>query len=364
MPPCLMVVLATRDAELERAVLAAGAAVGRAVEVVDEVGSLATAWGEATSLLVGWDLAAAVVDRALPRRSGIYVVGPEDARQQACGWSMPLGAAVLLLPEGARWLSSVITGAASTEAAPVVIVGVLGGSGGVGASTLAAGLALAAARSRRKAALVDVDPTGGGADLLFGAEDVPGWRWARLRTARGQIGDLTGKLPAVDGVDLVSMSRVGDTDVGRDAVASVVSSLERTHEVVVLDIGRGLAAAALEGVRLADRLVLACAQEVRSVAAARAVLATVKTGATAGAVVRLRPGAVVAPGAVADALGLPLWGTMPDDRALAVAADRGVPSGAQARRWEGACDRVLAHLAPSAPSGSHRARRALGWWRR
>jgi hypothetical protein len=157
---------------------------------------------------------------------------------------MPLGAAVLVLPDGARWLSSIISGAHSSDAGRVLVCGVVGGSGGVGASTLAAGVASAAARRRRSVALVDVDVAGGGLDLLLRAEEVPGWRWSRLRTARGQIGDLRGKVPSIDGIDLISMGRVGESDVGRDAVTAVIASLGRTHEIVVLDIGRDLGAVA------------------------------------------------------------------------------------------------------------------------
>lgn len=357
------VVLATRDPELERTVLAAGAAVGRLVEVVAEIEPLASVWSDATSVLVGCDVAPDVADRALPRRPGVFILGDESVRSQACAWSMPLGAAVLLLPEASRWLSSVISGVVSVEADPVVVVAVLGGSGGVGASTLAVGLAVAAARSRRRAALVDVDVVGGGADLMFGAEDLPGWRWSRLRTARGQIGDLRGKVPAVDGVEIVSMARSGETDPGRDAVNAVVTSLKRTHEVIVVDIGRSLGAAASEAVRLTDRLVVMCGQDVRSVASARMVLAGAGSGGTAGSVVRLRPGATLSPGAVADALGLPLWGTAPHDPALARAADRGVPPGTQAKSWYAACGGVLGHVAP-APAGAATAGKRRSWWAR
>jgi len=355
------VVLLTRDVELERTVLAAGAAVGRVVDVVGASNLVGHAWGDAGSLLVGCDLAAEVIDLALPRRPGVFVLGTATDRAAACDWSMPLGAAVLLLPEGSRWLSSVISGAVTPEADPVVVIGVLGGSGGVGASTHAVGLALSAVRMKRRVALVDVDISGGGIDLLLGAEDLPGWRWSRLRTARGQIGDLRGKVPAVDGVDLVTMSRGEQTDVGRDALAAVVSSLSRTHEVVVLDIGRGLGAGALEAVRVSDRLVLACGQDVRSVASSRTLLATAAASGVTGAVVRQRAGASVSPGAVADSLGLPLWGVLPHDPALASAADRGVSPGS--KRWTAACDDVLAKLAPGPGAVPGRARRGKRWWR-
>ena len=43
--------------------------------------------------------------------------------------------------------------------------------------------------------LIDADPRSGGLDLLLGAERTAGWRWPRLATARGHLGDLTGQLP-------------------------------------------------------------------------------------------------------------------------------------------------------------------------
>jgi secretion/DNA translocation related CpaE-like protein len=349
------VVLVTRDDELERTVLAAGAAVGRLVEPI-AVESVSSAWADAGSVLIGCDLAGEVADRALPRRTGVYVVAPEAARADACGWSMPLGAAVLVLPDGARWLSSIISGAHSSDAGRVLVCGVVGGSGGVGASTLAAGVASAAARRRRSVALVDVDVAGGGLDLLLRAEEVPGWRWSRLRTARGQIGDLRGKVPSIDGIDLISMGRVGESDVGRDAVTAVIASLGRTHEIVVLDIGRDLGAAAAEAVRLCDRLIVMCGQDVRSVAAARMVREATGAAGVPGAVVRLGPAPAVSPSAVADALGLHLWGVVPHDRALVGAGDRGLPSARTAKRWAAACDGVLDHLTaePAVPAPKRR----------
>src|SRR5579875_2141374 len=63
------------------------------------------------------------------------------------------------------------------------VVAVLGGSGGVGASTFAAALATAAGR----AVLVDCDPLGGGIDVLLGVEAVPGARWSGLRVNGGRL---------------------------------------------------------------------------------------------------------------------------------------------------------------------------------
>src|SRR3954469_13289994 len=64
-----------------------------------------------------------------------------------------------------------------------IVVGVTGGSGGVGASTFAAVLAMVA----RPAVLVDLDPVGGGADVLLGIEAHPGARWSGVRLDGGRL---------------------------------------------------------------------------------------------------------------------------------------------------------------------------------
>jgi MinD-like ATPase involved in chromosome partitioning or flagellar assembly len=204
--------------------------------------------------------------------------------------------------------------------------------------------------------LVDLDPLGGGADLLLGAERAAGWRWDRLRAARGQIGELRGQVPVVTGVTVVSMARDDPTAVTRDAVASVVASLSRSSDLVVMDVGRSLDAGGREALRAADRTVLVCAADVRAVASARMTLAAAEV-AGAGVVVRLRKGGSVRVGDVATAVGLPLWGTLPVDAAQSAAAERGVPPDraaaaprgvppdwAAGRAWLRACARVLAEL--------------------
>jgi hypothetical protein len=67
---------------------------------------------------------------------------------------------------------------------PWPVVGVVGGSGGVGASTFAAVLALGAARATRgPAVLIDLDPIGGGIDVLLGVQSIPGLRWSGVSGA-------------------------------------------------------------------------------------------------------------------------------------------------------------------------------------
>ena len=146
--------------------------------------------------------------------------------------------------------------------------------GGVGASTLAAGLAFVAARASRRTMLIDADSRSGGLDLLLGAERTEGWRWPRLATARGHLGDLTG-LPTVEGVDLLSMAR-GEPTPGwvpqAEQLKSVVLSAMRSHEITVVDLPRALGVAAREPLRKAKLAVLVVRDDVRGVAAGREVV--------------------------------------------------------------------------------------------
>ncbi len=326
-------VLVSAEGELVAAVQASAAAAGSEIEVVGPEEVL-RAWRE-DLVLLGADVAAQAV--SLPRRDRVYLVGfgSGGALVEA---SAPLAAPIVVLPQGSQWLSQLLSGTDSGR--DCVTVAVLGGSGGLGASTLASGLACAAT----PAALVDLDPIGGGVDLLLGAERAPGWRWDRLRAARGQIADLGGKVPQVEGVTVVSMARRSESSAGRDAVAAVVGCLARTHRLVVLDVGRSLDSGAREAVRAADRTLLVCAGDVRGVAAARMTVAASQARPDAVAV-RRRPRAAVAAEDVARAVGLPLLTVLPDDPALAAAAEQGLPPLRSAgRAWRKSCQAALAGL--------------------
>ena len=74
----------------------------------------------------------------------------------------------------------------------MAVIGVVGGSGGIGASSFAAVLAWV-----WRAVLIDLDGVGGGIDVLLGIESVPGARWSALRLGGGVLdpGVLVDGLP-------------------------------------------------------------------------------------------------------------------------------------------------------------------------
>lgn len=329
------IVLATNQDAVIDAVESTAAALRAEVVRAASADEVLARWNQARALLIGPDLAAAVASAGPRKRADVFLVGFDPA--QLGVWSMPLGATVIPLPHGVAWLSAVLS-ADPGDGAPVVAV--TGGSGGVGASTLAVGLAQAAAMRGMSAALVDADPAGGGLDLLIGAEGVAGHRWPRLVGARGEVGDIRGLLPEAEGVTVVSMARGDDDLPGPESVQAVLGSLARYHDLVVADCGRAGWGAARSLLRSADQALLVVSGGVRSVAAAARVL---RSGdlREPGVVVRAVPGVRVPPEVVADSLGLDLAGWMPNDGRLVASAEAGDAPWRARSRWARAVDRLL-----------------------
>jgi hypothetical protein len=147
------------------------------------------------------------------------------------------------------------------------VIGVVGGRGGVGASTFACVLAAMAGLGGR-AVLVDLDPVAGGLDVLLGIEAVPGTRWSGLRLDGGRLDPdvLVGGLPQWSSVAVLS----ADVAPAPRSVAQVLEVAARAGPVV-LDLGRWPSPARAAALRGCVLTVLICGTDVRSVTGARAV---------------------------------------------------------------------------------------------
>ena len=341
-------VVVTADPVLLEHVLAVTATVGVEPRVLPEAALVRPLWSAAPLVLLGADLAAEVAALILPARARLHLVGLDVALAEVCAWSAPLGAAVLALPSGADTLAAALAEIDGRRRRGGRLLAVIGGSGGVGSSTWAAGLATVAARQGRRAALVDVDEQGGGVDLLLGAEAAEGWRWPRFAGARGFLGDLRGQLPLSDGVDVLSMAREpGPAPVlGAEQVRAVLLSMTRTHDLVVADLPRALTPACREALRLADDVLVVVRADLRGIAAARALVQELAPACgLLDLLVREGRSRAVDPAAVSEALGLPCRGRVPHDAGLVLAAERGDPPARSARSGLGrSCRQVLETL--------------------
>ncbi len=321
-------VVVTADPELVNRVHAVTATLAVQPVLVSDPADVRGLWASASLVLVGPDAAGALAGLRLPARRGLLLVGRDQDPAAAVRFSTALGAAVLTLPSGAEALAAAVGGRGPRPPGAGRLLAVIGGSGGVGTSTTAAGLALVAARRGTRAALVDLDEGGGGLDLLLGAEQQDGWRWPRLAGARGFLGDLRGQLPVVEGVDLLSVDRLATAAprLAAEVVEPVLLSLLRSHALVVVDLPREPTPAASEVLRQADEVLLVVRADVRGVAAGRASARALSPACTTLRVLaRCARRGVVASDAAAEALGLPPAGVVPDDPAVALAAERGEP---------------------------------------
>lgn len=175
----------------------------------------------------------------------------------------------------------------------------VGAAGGVGASTFAAALAWVAG-----GLLVDLDPVCGGIDVLLGIEHVPGARWSGLRLGGGTLDPalLIGGLPRWRGVRVLAADRSPPPD----AVAPVCAA-GASVGAVVADVPRVPCAVRDAAVAVADVVLVLARCTVTSLAAARAVAATLDAPAV-GLV--LRRGEVPL-AEVRDALTVPVVATLP-----------------------------------------------------
>lgn len=201
------------------------------------------------------------------------------------------------------------------------VIGVVGGSGGLGASSFAAVLAAVAG----PAVLVDLDPAGGGVDVLLGIEAVPGARWSGLHLAGGRLDpcDLINGLPSWGAVAVLAADASLD-DAG--AVVQVLGAAAAAGPVVV-DLPRTPTAVRTAALLVCDLAVIVGRPDVGGLVAAHVVAAGL-ADRPRGVVLR---GRGVAGRRAAEAIGCPHLGTLPPLGRARVPLDAGRPPRAEAR---------------------------------
>ncbi|MFD4181266.1 septum site-determining protein Ssd [Rhodococcus sp. NPDC058514] len=318
------------DAELSLSVRRAAAAADRAVD--ERVLPIPRqVWDGAASIALDPAAARGCAADALPRRSAVHVVcsGPPGLPEWQA--AAAIGAeSVLVLPADEPALVESLAQRRDRTSAGGSVIAVVGGSGGAGASTLAAAIALTGPvrRAGSRALLVDADPHGGGLDLLLGVEGRPGLRWPSVVVEGGRVSAtaLHDALPdAGAGVAVLACGRGGDS--GQPSAAAMRAMIESgcgAGDLVVCDVGRGLGDLAGAVLDLADLVAIVVPAQVRSAAAAESVVASVRTrNPNIGVVVR-----GPAPGGlrgrdIAELLGLPVLAAMRPQPRLAAALERG-----------------------------------------
>ena len=338
-----LALLLTADPMLIESVAALAGAAGLALEVRSDCE--AQSWSSADSVLIGADVLNEVSALRPARRPGVIVVA--DGADDHC-WrpALEVGAEhVAFLPVAQEWLTDRLSDVAEGPGKGGAVIGILAGSGGAGASTLAAGLAQAGAQSGLAPLLIDLDPLGAGLDLLFGAEREPGRRWPELRSVRGRLaaGVLAESLPVAHGVRILAWGPGMPEPLAPGAVQSVLAAASRGHDLVVVDLPRRFDAAALAVTAGLDRALVVATDDLRSAVATSRVAGSL--GRTpVGLLVRRRSGAMTDVD-VADVCGLGLLGQYRSDPDLAAAAERGDPPLVRRGNFRDTCLRLINEVA-------------------
>ncbi len=338
----------TDDRDLLDQLLRLCAAASVTPDLAEDATRRRQAWARASAVLVGDDQADAMARLGLHRRDNVILVSRRPDAGPLWQLAVELRAdRVVVLPDDQQRLIDQLSDLAD-GGVRARTVGVVGGCGGAGASTVAAGLALTAARSGWPALLIDADALGGGIELLLGCEDAPGLRWPEVAATEGRVSSAAFRsaLPSAAALPVLSWNASGPQRIRSGVMHALVGAAQRGAEVVVVDLPRSWDEAATEALLLCDAVLLVVPSHVRAVAAARSLLSELQ--AMCGdirVVVREVPRSDVSSETITNALDLPLAGIIPDQRGLVRAVNDGLgPFGRG--HLERSCRVLLGAVAP------------------
>ncbi|TDO14492.1 secretion/DNA translocation related CpaE-like protein [Mycobacterium sp. BK086] len=306
------------------------------------------AWSAAAAILLDEEAAGRSESVGMPRRDGVMLIVSREPDGPTWSAAMAVGAQhVCALPADEGELIRHLADAADTvRDGPRAgrVIAVAGGRGGAGASIFAVALAQTASASL----LVDLDPWGGGIDLLLGSESVPGLRWPDLSLRGGRLAwaAVRDALPNHGGVSVLSGARHGP-EIDAGAAEAVVDAGRRGGMLVICDLPRRMTSAVTTTLECADLVVMITTCDVRAVAAASALAPELRAvNPNVGLVVRgPNPGGLRATEA-ARVVGLPLLAAMRPEPMLAERLERG---GLRLRRRSplGAAARAVLRVLPA-----------------
>ena len=279
--------LLTRDPTVRDEVVRLASAAGVEVIAPADVGGAGADWRRTAVVVVGADAVDEVAAGGWPRRGAVLVASwgpPDDGVFRSC---VAIGAeAVIELPAAAQRLAESLADAGEGRVSRALVVGVIGGSGGAGATTFAAALAQAAAPQRR-VLLVDTDTLGPGLDALFDTASMPGVRWSELHGSSGRLGGRAVReaVPRVGPLPFLTWSGAGRLP-SAELLREVVASARRANDLVVLDLSRALDALSAESLAACDLVLVVVRPTADGFSAARRLIAQLPDRSRARAVIR------------------------------------------------------------------------------
>jgi secretion/DNA translocation related CpaE-like protein len=314
----------TADETLLDELLRLAAAAGATPEVAHDAPAALRAWLTAPLVLVGEDLAPDVARMAPSRRDAVFVVLTAPIPDGVFQVALALGAeSVAELPRSEGWLVERLTDVVDSGPARGLTVGVVGGSGGSGATTFACALGQVAGRAG-PSVVVDVDPLGPGADRVLGLDVVDGVRWDVLGHTTGRLSAraLRESLPRRDGVAALTWAAGSrPRPLQAFAVREALSAARRGHDTVVVDLPRVSDALVDEIAARCDQVLVTVIPTVAGLASAMRTCGRFAEPRALGLVVR---GSAMDDVTVTRAVGAPVVHRMNDQRGLAETVDLGL----------------------------------------
>ena len=296
------------------------AACGLEFDVGEPATVAGSRWVSAPLVVVGDDAVSAAAH--FPRRPGVVVVCREGRSDSAEVWrgAVALGAEhVAVVPEAERWLVERLTSLVEGPSSRGMVMTVVPGRGGAGASTLAV---LLARSFRGSSLIVETDPLGGALGPWLGMDAIPGLRWPDLVSVRGRLSPsaLRGALPHVDGIAVVASSRTHSGAVPCESLEAVIDAGSRAFELTLLDGTRDASALSHLAWANSDLVIVCTTGDVCGFAATKVLIETVAaTGARTAAVLRTTRETTLSCIEAEQVLEVPVIGEWKHDRAFAQA---------------------------------------------
>ncbi|GII53701.1 septum formation initiator [Planotetraspora thailandica] len=316
----------TDDQDLLDDLLRVAAAAGTEIDVVGTASHARPYWTRAPLVIVGGEIADDLAATGPPPRQNVLLVTRAVNDPDMWRRCVSLGArTVLELPEAERLLVEELGELADPVTRSGTVVCVTGGRGGVGATVLAASLALTAAREGARTLLIDADPLGGGIDVVLGQEEAMGARWPDIAGREGRVSysALQDALPTFGDLTVLSWHRGEPTGIPREAMRAVLDAARRGCDPVVVDLPRSVGDSESEALSRATATLVVVQADVRGTLAAAQSLALLRRH-TGDLRAVLRSGSL-SPEVVAATVDVPCAGVLPEVRGLAETLDRGDP---------------------------------------
>lgn len=294
-------------------------------EVVCDVGRTMRLWTSAPVVLVGEDCVGALAASSPPRRQRVHVLGRSPVGDGLFRDALGVGAETVSgLPASETWLVELLTDVGDGGAAPGVTIGVIGGSGGAGATVFAAVLAQMASAAGRTL-LVDADPIGAGIDRVLGLESADGIRWDSMLRTTGRLSSrsLREALPRSGQLSMLTWPTDRPASLQAFAMREVLSAGRRGFDTVVVDLPRHRDAVVEETISRCDHVVLVSTLTVPGVSSAARVAHRLPDATPTRHLVTRGNRAGVSPESASRLLRIPLLVTMGDQRGLDEAINLG-----------------------------------------